>query len=41
MLPNIPGQMVMYLEMWHALHCNRRDRNLDMVSDTVELQPTS
>lgn len=41
MLPNIPGQMVMYKETWHGLHCVRRDRNLDLVTDTTELQPTA
>lgn len=41
MLPHIPGQMVMYKETWHGLHCVRRDRNMDLVTTTVELQPSS
>lgn len=40
-LPNVPGQMVMVNELWHALHCVRRDRNLQMTTDTLELQPSS
>lgn len=40
-LPNVPGQKVLYNEMWHALHCNRRDRNMEMTTDTAELQPSA
>lgn len=39
MLPNIPGQMVVYNESWMGLECLRRDRNLLLTSDTTELQP--
>lgn len=41
MLPNVPGQMVVYQESWHALHCTRRDRCMHMTSDTAELQPSA
>lgn len=41
MLPNVPGQMVVYQESWHALHNTRIDRNLVMTSTTTELQPST
>lgn len=41
MLPNVPGQMVMYKETWHALHCVRRDRNARFITDTADLQPSA
>jgi hypothetical protein len=41
MLPNVPGQMVLVNETWHGLHCNRRDRNMQMTTDTAELQPSA
>lgn len=41
MLPNVPGQMVMYNESWLALDCVRRDRNLYLSTATTDLQPSS
>ncbi len=40
-LPNVPGQMVMYNETWHGLHCTRPDRNLYLYSDNTALNPPS
>jgi len=39
MLPEVPGQMVVYNELWHNLHCTRRDRLMFMTSDNPDLQP--
>lgn len=41
MLPNVPGQMVVYQESWHALHCTRLDRCLRLSTTTTELLPSS
>lgn len=41
MLPNVPGQMVVYQESWHALHNTRIDRCMNMVTTTAELLPSS
>lgn len=41
MLPNIPGQMVMYNETWMALECSRRDRHLLLTTATSDLQPST
>jgi hypothetical protein len=41
MLPNVPGQMVMYNESWMGLECSRRDRNMILTTDTAELQPSA
>lgn len=41
MLPDIPGQMVVYKETWAALDTARRDRHLLLTTATSDLQPSS